>query len=279
MSDMSVFSVESPLLLVGCGNMGRALVRGWLSSGLKPEALLVLDPAANDQILPEAAGARFVANTADLPAGVNARLMLLAVKPQVMNSVLQDVRPYAGKQTLAVSVAAGVTMDQMRRGLGKAPGLVRAMPNTPAAVGAGVTGLVAEAGVSQDGRALADLVMHAAGRTVWIENEELMDAVTATSGSGPAYVFHMVEALASGAEAAGLPADEAMTLARQTVIGAARLLEAGANLSAAELRRRVTSPGGTTAAALDVLMASDGLVDLMTRAVAAARKRGRELAD
>lgn len=279
MSDMSVFSAESPLLLVGCGNMGRALVRGWLSAGLKPEALLLLDPAANDQILPEATGARFIANAADLPVGVNARLMLLAVKPQVMNSVLQDVRPYTGKHTLAVSVAAGVTLDQMRRGLGDAPSLIRAMPNTPAAVGAGVTGLVAEPGVSPDDRALADLVMHAAGRTVWIDSEEMMDAVTATSGSGPAYVFHMVEALASGAEASGLPAEEAMTLARQTVVGAARLLEAGSNLSAAELRRRVTSPGGTTAAALDVLMAQDGLVDLMTRAVAAAKERGRELAD
>ncbi len=279
MTDLSAFMPSSPLVLVGCGNMGRALVRGWLTAGLDPAALLIIDPGLDPDEAPEFLGCTILAAAADLEEGVPARLLMLAVKPQVMNGVLANLGGLVGEHTIAVSIAAGVTLDQMQRGLGENVSLVRAMPNTPAAVGAGVTGLVAEANVANEDRALVDAVMQAAGKTVWVESENLMDAVTATSGSGPAYVFHMVEALAAGAEAAGLPPGEAATLARQTIIGAARLLAVDEETSASELRTRVTSPGGTTAAALDVLMAEDGLIKLMTRAVAAAKKRGNELSD
>jgi len=290
MTDLSEFTPNTPLMLVGCGNMGQALVRGWLTAGLNPAALVIVDPAANADDLPEFVGAVFLSGAAQMPAGVSARLLLLAVKPQVMNDVLAAMSPTVGVHTVVVSVAAGVTLAQMRRGLsglsgGSAGGaggglLVRAMPNTPAAVGAGVTGLAADAGVGEADKALTDAVMKAAGKTVWLAGEELMDAVTATSGSGPAYVFHMVEALTVAAVKAGLPEAEAEVLARQTIVGAARLLDVNNDVSAGTLRERVTSPGGTTAAALEVLMnTEDGLTDLMTRAVAAAKKRGAELAD
>ena len=277
MTTLSEFTPEAPLVLVGCGNMGQALVRGWLTAGLDPAALMIIDPAANADDLPEFIGATFLRNGTDVPTDVAARLLLLAVKPQMMNDVLAGLSAIAGANTIAVSVAAGVTLGQMRRGL-PACQLVRAMPNTPAAVGAGVTGLVAGADVSEEDKALADAVMKAAGKTVWLDDEALMDAATATSGSGPAYVFHMVEALSAAAVAAGLSAGEAEALARQTIIGAARLMEADMDASASTLRERVTSPGGTTAAALEVLMnTEDGLTALMTRAVRAAKKRGQEL--
>ena len=278
MTVFSEFKSFSPLVLVGCGNMGQALVRGWLSAGLKPEGLVIIDPQLDPKHVPEFANATLVAHAADLPHDLSARLLLLAVKPQVINAVMRAKKPLVGDKTLVVSVAAGVTLAQLRKGLGEKASLVRAMPNTPAAIGAGVTGLCASADVSDTDCGLADAVMLTAGPTVWVNDESLMDTVTATSGSGPAYVFHMVEALAAAAEANGLPAPEAMVLARQTIIGAGKLLEADAHIPAATLRERVTSPGGTTAAALDVLMQSGELTDLMTRAVAAAKKRGEELA-
>lgn len=279
MGDLSVFTEGAPLVLVGCGNMGRALMRGWLSADLPPEGMVVVDPVASADTIPGTQGVAFAATPSLLPEGLKARVILVAVKPQMMNEVLTSVRPLLGEHTVVVSVAAGVTLDQMRHGIGQGPALVRTMPNTPAAIGAGVTGLVAADGTSDVDKSLVEALMQAVGVTVWLEGEDVMDAVTATSGSGPAYVFHMVEALAAAAENAGLPADEATVLARQTVIGAARLLEADADVSAPELRARVTSPGGTTAAALEVLMADKGLTDLMTRAVAAAKKRGQELAE
>lgn len=259
--------------------MGQALVRGWLAAGLAPQALVIIDPQLDPKEIPEFASATLVSHAADLPHDLRARLLLLAVKPQVFNAVMGSARPLVSDETLVVSVAAGVTLSQMQNGFGEGTGLVRAMPNTPAAIGAGVTGLCASADVSDISRNLADAVMQAAGQTVWVDEESLMDTVTATSGSGPAYVFHMVEALAEAAEANGLPAEKAMTLARQTIIGAGKLLEADAQVTASKLRERVTSPGGTTAAALEVLMQSRELIDLMTRAVAAAKKRGEELAD
>ncbi len=259
--------------------MGQALARGWLAAGLTPEALVIIDPQLDPKQVPEFASATLVAHPADLQHDLRARLLLLAVKPQVMNAVIGSVRPLVGAETVAVSVAAGVTLSQMRAGLGENARLVRAMPNTPAAIGAGVTGLCASEAVLGADRELANAVMEAAGHTVWVTDETLMNTVTATSGSGPAYVFHMVEALAAAAEANGMPADKSMTLARQTIIGAGKLLEADGHISASKLRERVTSPGGTTAAALEVLMQSGELTDLMVRAVAAAKKRGEELAD
>ncbi len=288
MGDLSVFTANAPLVLVGCGNMGRALMRGWLSAGLPPEGMMVVDPVASADTIPGTQGVAFAASPDLLPDGLQARAMLVAVKPQMMNDVLTSVGHLTNEDTVVISVAAGVMLDQMLLGLQQAGAaqeargmavLVRAMPNTPAAIGAGVTGLVAADGASAADKALVDTLMQAAGTTVWLEDEGMMDAVTATSGSGPAYVFHLVEALAVAAENAGLSSDEAMVLARQTIIGAARLLEADSGVSAAELRTRVTSPGGTTAAALEVLMANKGLTDLMTRAVAAAKKRSQDLAN
>ncbi len=278
MSDFSLFTPDAPFVLVGCGNMGGALVRGWLKAGLAPAALVIIDPAASAEKLPEASQATFVASADMLPANLQARLMVLAVKPQVANDVMKSVKHVVGEGTLVLSVAAGVTLDQLERELGSGPAYVRAMPNTPAAIGAGATGLAAAESVSASERALAELVMRAAGKTIWVENEAMINSVTATSGSGPAYVFHMVEALTAGAEQAGLPAADAMLLARQTIIGAAKLLEANPEVTASTLREQVTSPAGTTAAALEVLMESGELSDLMTRAVAAAKRRGEELA-
>lgn len=278
MTAFSEFKSFSPLVIVGCGNMGQALVRGWLAAGLSAEGLVIIDPQLDPKQVPEFANATIVAHAADLPHDLRARLLLLAVKPQVINAVMKSNKPLVGSDTLVVSVAAGVTLMQMQQGLGDNASLVRAMPNTPAAIGAGVTGLCASDGVSEADCLLADAVMQAAGQTVWVHDESLMDTVTATSGSGPAYVFHMVEALAAAAEANGLPADAAMMLARQTIIGAAKLLDKEAHMPASALRERVTSPGGTTAAALEVLMQSGELTELMTRTVAAAKKRGEQLA-
>ena len=253
-------------------------MRGWLAAGLAPQALVIIDPQLDPKEMPEFAGATLVSHAADLAHDLRARLLLLAVKPQVFNAVMGSAKPLVSGESLVVSVAAGVTLSQMQRGFGAGTGLVRAMPNTPAAIGAGVTGLCASSEVAEADCKLVDAVMQATGQTVWVDEESLMDTVTATSGSGPAYVFHMVEALAEAAEANGLPADKAMILARQTIIGAAKLLEAEVHVPASHLRERVTSPGGTTAAALEVLMQTGELSDLMTRAVTAAKKRGEELA-
>ena len=277
MSELSIFTKDMPFILVGCGNMGGALVRGWLEAGLAPEALVIIDPATTPATLPHAEGATFVASADKLPAGVIARAVVIAVKPQVISGVLASVKHLVGEDTLVISVAAGITLRQLAGELGVGALYVRAMPNTPAAIGAGISGLAAESGVPEDERLLAEAVMRAAGKTIWVANEGLINSVTATSGSGPAYVFHMVEALAAGAERAGMPKEDAMLLARETIIGAAKLLDVNPDVPASTLRERVTSPAGTTAAALEVLMDSGELTDLMSRAVAAAKRRGEEL--
>ncbi len=273
-----VFSVTSPLLLVGCGNMGHAMARGWLKAGLGTDRLYVLDPRADASRLPGVPANHFVADAVDLPNGLKARVLVLAVKPQMMDEVLAQVASVVGADTLVLSVAAGVTLGALAQGTGARATYVRAMPNTPAAIGAGITGLAGAADITQENRDLAQQLMQAVGETVWVSDEALIDAVTAVSGSGPAYVFHMVESMAAAGTQVGLEAETAMKLARQTIIGAARLLEEEADISASELRRRVTSPGGTTAAALDVLMATEsGLGELMGRAISAAHRRGQEL--
>ena len=202
--------------------------------------------------------------------------VVFAVKPQVIDAVLPGYRRWAGPDTLFVSIVAGKTIAGITRHLGPAA-LVRTMPNTPAAIGRGITVACANARVTQTQRALCDKLLAAAGESAWVEDEALLDAVTAVSGSGPAYVFLLIEALAQAAEAAGLPPDLALRLARATVAGSGELARLS-DESPAQLRENVTSPGGTTRAALDVLMAEDGLVPLIGRAVAAAAARSRELA-
>lgn len=256
------------LVLLGCGKMGSALLAGWLARGVAPAAVHVIEPAPSDDL--RGAGVRL---NAGLPA--DPAVAVLAVKPQVMGAALPAL---AGlRDTLFVSIAAGTRLRALDAALGGGRRIVRAMPNTPAAVGRGITAIVGNAAAGAGDLALAEGLLAAVGEVVRLPDEGLMDAVTAVSGSGPAYVFHLIEALAAAGTAQGLPADLAMRLARATVTGAGELARLS-DASAAQLRVNVTSPGGTTAAALAQLMDPDtGLGPLMARAVAAATARGREL--
>lgn len=263
------------LVLVGAGKMGGAMLAGWLRNGLDGARVTVVDPALSPAVraLCEAHGVT-VAEAADAPADPD--LLVLAVKPQQMGAALPKLADRVGPSTVVVSVAAGTTLASLADGLG--PGaIVRVMPNTPAQVGRGMSVAVGNVRVTPAHKATVTALTDAIGLTAWIEDEGLMDAVTALSGSGPAYVFLMVEAMAEAGRTLGLPAETAALLARQTVSGAGALLDA-AEEDPATLRRNVTSPGGTTAAALAVLTGDDGLQPLMTAALAAAARRSRELA-
>lgn len=262
-----------PVLLIGAGKMGMAMAAGWVRAGLPGAALTLVDPQPHESVDGFAREHGATLRT-DLPEGTPG-VIVLAVKPQVMGSVLGMIKPLVGPDTLIVSIAAGVSATGIAQALGTER-VVRTMPNTPAQIGKGISGAFAGEAVTDSDRELAEALLAAAGAVVWVEDEGLIDAVTAVSGSGPAYVFHLVEAMAAAGEAQGLPAETAMALARQTVIGSAALMEEDSS-PAAQLRRNVTSPNGTTQAALDVLMAPDGLGALMDRAIAAARRRSEEL--
>ena len=257
------------LVLLGCGKMGSALLAGWLARGLDPAAVWVIEPHPSDWLAGQ--GVRL---NAGLPA--DPAVALIAVKPQMMGAALPGLAAL-GPGTLFLSIAAGTTLAALDAALGGGRRIVRAMPNTPAAVGRGITAIVGNPAAGPGDLDMAQALMAAVGEVVRLPGEGLMDAVTAVSGSGPAYVFHLIEALAAAGAAQGLPADLAMRLARATVTGAGELARQS-DASAAQLRINVTSPGGTTAAALAVLMDPDtGLPPLMARAVAAATARGREL--
>jgi pyrroline-5-carboxylate reductase len=265
---------DGDIVLVGAGKMGGALLEGWVDLGIDPARLAVIEPqpAAPIMALSER-GLRINPDAASLhPAAI-----VIAVKPQVAPQVMPDVAALAAASTVVVSIMAGRTIAFLSGALPQGAAVVRAMPNTPAAIGRGITVAVPNAMVSPAQRGLADALLAATGAVEWIDDEALMDAVTAVSGSGPAYVFLLAESLARAGEKAGLPPSLATRLARATVAGSGELLHRS-SVEAALLRKNVTSPGGTTAAALDVLMASDGLDPLMERAVAAATKRGGELA-
>jgi pyrroline-5-carboxylate reductase len=265
--------ISGTVVLAGAGKMGGALLTGWLARGLNPKRLAVIEPHPSDDIRALAAtGVRL--NLAAKDAGTVAALVL-AVKPQTFGDAGPALRPLIGPSTLVVSIMAGTTIAVLDAVCGG--NIVRAMPNTPAAIGRGITVAVAAKGVNEEQRATADALLRATGAVEWIDDEALMDAVTAVSGSGPAYVFLLAEELARAGVAAGLPADLAARLARETVAGSGELLHRS-DLDAATLRQNVTSPGGTTAAALSVLMGENGMKELMTRAVAAAAARSRELA-
>jgi pyrroline-5-carboxylate reductase len=263
------------VLLVGCGKMGGALLQGWLDRGLAPADVAVIEPnpAARHEVDDRV---QAVSRLEDVPAAFRPEVVVLATKPQVMAEVLPPYARYAGSATY-LSIAAGKPIAFFQSLFGADAAVVRAMPNTPAAVRRGITVACASVKVGAQARAACQNLLEAVGEVAWTDDEGLMDAVTAVSGSGPAYVFLLAEALAKAGAAAGLPEELAAKLARVTVAGSGELLHLSP-LSAAELRRNVTSPGGTTAAALDVLMAADGLEPLLTRAVAAATRRGRELA-
>ena len=260
------------LVLLGCGKMGSALLAGWLDKGVPADAVWVLDPAPSDWV--RAQGVHV--NTA-LPAAP--AIVLIAVKPQMMQAALPQVVPLGQGATLFVSIAAGTRIAQFEAVLGAETPVVRAMPNTPAAIGQGITALIGNARTSGAQMALAETLLSAVGQTVRLSSEAQMDAVTGVSGSGPAYVFHLIETLAAAGEAQGLDPALAMQLAKATVAGAGALAQT-AEETPEQLRINVTSPNGTTQAALEVLMQeSSGFPDLVPRAVAAAANRSRELSD
>jgi pyrroline-5-carboxylate reductase len=257
-------------LLIGCGRMGGALLKGWRESGIADRPLVV-DPA-----LPPLADVTVVASLSDLPDPLPGAV-LLAVKPQMMGQALPPLAERLPEGALVVSIAAGKTIGYLAENLGPRARIVRAMPNTPAAIGRGITVCCAGPGVDQAGRDLADRLMRAVGDVAWVDDEALMHAVTALSGSGPAYVFLLIEAMAAAGVAAGLPPELSARLARATVEGAGELARVSPD-DPAKLRQDVTSPRGTTEAALKVLLADDGLAHLMRHAVAAATARSEELA-
>lgn len=268
-------SASGLVVLVGAGNMGGAMLAGWLKSGVPASSVVVVDPAPSPamQSLIADAGARHV--TA-VPADLVASVLFLAVKPQVMGTVLPSLKSAIGPQTAVVSIAAGKTLAFLEEHLGQAA-MVRAMPNTPAMVGRGITGAYANSRVSMDQRERVSSLLRVSGPVEWVAAEADIDSVTAVSGSGPAYVFYLVECMAEAGRKLGLPADLAMRLARETVAGAGELLHQSPD-DASRLRQNVTSPGGTTAAALSILMAEEGMQPLFDKAIAAARKRAEELA-
>lgn len=258
------------LVLLGCGKMGSALLAGWLKAGLPATAVWVLEPNPSDWL--RATGVHLNAGVPPAPA-----VALLAVKPQMMGAALPALQALGNGDTLFISIAAGTTIASFEATLGARTPMVRTMPNTPAMVGRGITAIVGNAHATADHLALARGLMQAVGQVVELTSEHQIDAVTAVSGSGPAYVFHLIEAMAAAGVAEGLPEDVAMQLARATVSGAGELAFQSPD-SAAQLRINVTSPGGTTAAALAVLMdETQGFPALLKRAAKAAADRGREL--
>ncbi|WP_169543054.1 pyrroline-5-carboxylate reductase [Sneathiella aquimaris] len=264
------------ILLVGCGNMGRAMLDGWIEKNIKPNSILVVDPSTSNLELASRSGCRIFTSPLLIEEDYQPDVIVLAVKPQVMTEVIPTYKKYADKGALIISIAAGTRIDVFENYFGKDTAIIRTMPNTPAAVRKGMLVSVPNPSVTQEHRRLCDSLMSAIGTTAWVDDENMMDAVTGLSGSGPAYVFHMIEAMTKAGVAAGLPEDLATTLAKVTVAGAGELAQRS-NLDVAQLRKNVTSPNGTTAAGLDVLMANNSLIELMTKTVEAAKKRSIEL--
>lgn len=262
------------LLLVGGGKMGLALMHGWLAAGLSPAQIMVQEPSPSEAL--QAAGVTLNPDDAVLRERAP-NIVVLAVKPQMIEAVLPALAAQLPAPAMVLSLMAGVPVKTMAQQLGDRHAFVRTMPNTPASIGKGMTALYADAQTDTAQKAAAAALLDAVGHSVWLETEKMIDAVTAISGSGPAYVFHLVEALQAAAQSLGLPEAMSSQLAMQTVIGAAAMLEED-GADAAQLRRNVTSPGGTTEAALDVLMQENGLSDVMRRATQAAAIRAQELA-
>ena len=265
--------ITGPIVLAGAGKMGGAMLTGWLARGLDPKKIAVIEPHPAAEISALVTqGIRLNPQAKDVGS---AATLVVALKPQMFREAGPALKPFAGSSTLVVSIMAGTTMASIAQICGGS--VVRAMPNTPAAIGRGITVAVAAKGVGAAQRAVADALLRATGSVEWVDDEGLMDAVTAVSGSGPAYVFLLAEELARAGVEAGLPEALATKLARETVAGSGELLFRSQEASAA-LRQNVTSPGGTTAAALEVLMGEGGMQSLLTRAVAAATRRSKELA-
>ncbi|PTX54434.1 pyrroline-5-carboxylate reductase [Litoreibacter ponti] len=258
------------LVLLGCGKMGSALLEGWLKGGIDAGSVHVLDPAPSEWL--KGQGVQINGQLPENPA-----ICLLAVKPQMMGEALPRMRALGNGETLFLSIAAGTSIHHFEQALGDRTPIIRSMPNTPAAIGRGITAIIGNAHATPAHLDMADGLLRAVGQVVRLSSEDQIDAVTGVSGSGPAYVFHLIETLAAAGAAQGLPPDMAMQLAKATVAGAGALAEE-ATEDPAQLRINVTSPGGTTAAALNVLMDEDtGFPHLLSEAVKAATERGREL--
>jgi pyrroline-5-carboxylate reductase len=260
------------LLLVGAGKMGGAMLEGWIALGINPARVIVLEPQPSHELAKlRSAGLRLNPERRE-----EADIVVIAVKPQSADEVVPALSPWAGPNSVVISIMAGRAIESLASALPKRA-LIRAMPNLPASIGRGITVAVPNAAVSRRQRQMAEALLGAVGAVEWVEDESLLDAVTAVSGSGPAYVFLLAETLARAGAAAGLPEDLAARLSRATIAGAGALL-ATSPVDAATLRKNVTSPGGTTAAALEVLMGREGLAPLVHRAVLAATRRSQELA-
>jgi pyrroline-5-carboxylate reductase len=265
--------IRGTVVLAGAGKMGGAMLSGWLAQGIDARCVMVIEPHPSEHIRAlAAAGVRLNPSPKDVG---DVAALVIALKPQAFREAGPGLKPFAGPATLVVSIMAGTTIASVAEVCGG--NVVRAMPNTPAAIGRGITVAVAANNVGNAQRATADALLRAIGSVEWVEDESLMDAVTAVSGSGPAYVFLLAEELARAGVAAGLPEELATKLARETLAGSGELLHRS-DLSAAILRQNVTSPGGTTAAALELLMGADGLRSRITRAGAAATRRSKQLA-
>jgi pyrroline-5-carboxylate reductase len=273
MADSALKDITGTILLAGAGKMGGAMLTGWLAGGLDPRRVAVIDPHPSPEI--SALAAKGVALNPDVKSAGAVDTLVVAVKPQSFREAGARLKPFVSEHTAVVSIMAGTTIAALAEVCGGA--VVRAMPNTPAAIGRGITVAVPARNVSDRQRTIADALLRATGAVEWVEDESLMDAVTAVSGSGPAYIFLLAEELARAGVEAGLPEALATKLARETVAGAGELLHRS-DLPASTLRQNVTSPGGTTAAALGVLMGEPGLRELMIRAIAAAAQRSKELA-
>lgn len=270
--------MASPLLLVGCGKMGGAMLDGWLAGGMADAGVEVIEPMA-DAVSRYTGDARVNLRTSvdEVPADFTPAIVILAVKPQTMDDALEPLGRFVAPGTAFLSIAAGKTVRYFESHLGGEAAIVRSMPNTPAAVGRGVTAYYSNANVDADQSDACAALLAAVGEALPVQDEEWLDWVTAVSGSGPAYIFLLIEAIASAGTKLGLPADVAMKLARATVIGSGELARQSSE-EASQLRKNVTSPGGTTAAALEVLMADDGIQPVFDRALAAAARRSTELA-
>ena len=264
------------LILAGCGKMGGAMLAGWLETEFVDSAIHVIEPnlASADQFA-DMPGVTVVESADDIPGDVDPTVVILAVKPQIMDAALLPLKRFVGTNTVFLSIAAGKTISYFEDKLGVEAPIVRAMPNTPASVGRGVTVFVSNNNVSTETAALCGNLLSAVGESISIKDESLLDSVKALSGSGPAYEFILFEAMAAAGEKAGLPTDLAYRLAKATVSGAGELAYLSED-SASQLRKNVTSPGGTTAAALDIFMAKDGIQPVLDKAIEAASKRARE---
>lgn len=266
-------ALPNSLLLVGAGKMGTAMLRGWLALGLEGRNISIAEPAPSVELM--ALTAQY--GCALTPSPTPPQVLVLAVKPQMLDGAAPGLRPSVSEKTLLISILAGKTIANLKAHFPNALGLVRAMPNLPGAVGRGMTGLVAGLPIGETERATAEALMRAIGEIEWLANEDQLDSMTAVSGSGPAYIFYLVEALAAAGVKAGLEEAAAMRFARATLEGSAELLRREPSQSPAELRESVTSKGGTTAAALEVLMGPDGLKPLIEKAVLAALARAKAL--